>query len=81
MRAGCNQDQHLAGGPLAFSPDGRTLVTSGYDGTVALWDLDSLDDLRDHATEHTCLITRGGVNRDEWEHYVSGLPHQDTCPS
>ena len=48
-------------GPLnfmAFSRDGHTLATGS--GSVVLWDLTNLDNLRDHAVQQACSITGGG---------------------
>lgn len=65
---------------VAFAPNGHTLATASFDGTVNQWDFSGLNDLRDNAAERACAITGRGLDRDAWTRYVSGLPYQDTCP-
>ena len=64
---------------VAFAPDGRALATGSRNGTVILWDLTDLNNLRDHAVERACVITRGGLDPDAWNRHIPGLPYQDTC--
>jgi WD40 repeat protein len=66
---------------LAFAPDGRTLATASADHKVILWDLSELGNIRRHAAERACSVTRRGLDREEWVRYVPGLPYQSTCPS
>jgi hypothetical protein len=64
---------------VAFSPDGRTLASGGR--PVPLWDMAALNDLRGHAAQRACSLTGRGLNRSEWNHYISGLAYRDTCVS
>jgi WD40 repeat protein len=64
---------------VAFSPDGRTLVAGIDDGTAVPWNLTELYALRDGAVDRACSLAGGGLDRDEWSRYVSGLPHEATC--
>ncbi len=66
---------------VAFAPDGHTLATASHDQTVRLWDLTCLNDLLSHPVERACSFTHGGLDHDEWAHYIPGLPYQNTCPS
>ena len=67
------------GSVVAFSPNGLTLAAGRGDGGIILWDLTALNNLRDHATERGCAITGGGLDRDEWARYISGLAYHNTC--
>jgi WD40 repeat protein len=66
---------------LDFAPNGHILATGSDYGTTILWDLNSINDIRNHAAERACSITEGGLNRDEWARYISGLPYENTCPN
>jgi WD40 repeat protein len=65
---------------VAFSPSGHTMATGGGDNIVILRDITKLNDLRDHAVDRACQRAGRGLNRDEWAHYISGLPYEQTCP-
>jgi WD40 repeat protein len=64
---------------IAFSADGQTLATGSSDGTTLLWDLGTLNQARDHATERACLIAGGSLGPEEWSLYISGLDYIETC--
>lgn len=64
---------------MAFSAGGEILATAGSRGDVVLWDLRPTYDLRRHLDETTCLVTGGGLNREQWTRYLSGLTYRDTC--
>ncbi|MFF4625376.1 WD40 repeat domain-containing protein [Nonomuraea jabiensis] len=66
-------------GHMVFSADGDTLAISGTQGDVALWDLRPVYDLRHRLAATACLVTGGGLNHEQWTHYIPALPYQDTC--
>jgi WD40 repeat protein len=64
---------------VTLSADGRTLATASWDGSIQVWDLTNVNQLRDRPVERACAIT-GGFDRDEWARYVGDLPYEQTCP-
>jgi len=64
---------------VAFAPHQPLLASADTDGTVQLWNLSGLVKLRDHAIERACTITGGGLTRDQWESFVSGIEYDDIC--
>jgi WD40 repeat protein len=66
-------------GAAEFSPDGNTLATLSFFGTVTLWDLARTRTLQSHPDERACSISGRGLDQAEWTRYVPGLPYQDTC--
>jgi WD40 repeat protein len=64
---------------IRFSSDGNTLATAGSRGDVVLRDMRPTYDLRGRLDETACLVTAGGLNRDQWARYLPDLEYRDTC--
>ncbi len=60
---------------LAYSPDGRTLVTASSDSTAQVWDLNPADEVR-----NLCDALRGPQLASQWRQLASS-PGPDPCPS
>ena len=71
-----NGDAHYH---VEFSTDGAVLATAAYRGDVQLWDLNPTYELRGKLDETACAVTGGGLDRDLWARYVSGLDFRETC--
>ncbi|MEU6091696.1 hypothetical protein ABZ865_34010 [Streptomyces sp. NPDC047085] len=65
---------------LAFSPDGRRLITASSDDTALVWDLGDLPAISADPIRTACRIAGGGLTRDQWDTYATGLGFQRTCP-
>jgi WD40 repeat protein len=59
---------------VAFSPDGRFLVTGYRDGTVSIWDTD----LADLATR-LCDDTGPAITQSAWNQLLPGLAYSPPC--
>ncbi|MFH8573184.1 hypothetical protein [Streptomyces sp. NPDC017993] len=62
---------------VAFTPDGRTLLTAGGDSTLRLWNLNALPAAAHDSKRLACQVADGGLNRDQWAQHAPGLTYQD----
>jgi WD40 repeat protein len=61
---------------LAFTPDGKRLVTGHAGGTLTLWDVDT-----DRWPARACEVAHRNLTRDEWKAGVGAdLPYAAVCP-
>jgi len=59
---------------VAFSPDGRSLVASGSDDTLHLWQYQPTD-----AEKLVCSLAGDPITAAEWARYIQA-PYQPPCP-
>ena len=60
---------------LFFNPQGTSLISSTYEGTLLQWDLDPQSWIG-----RACDIVRRNFTQDEWKQYFSTEPYRLTCP-
>jgi WD40 repeat protein len=60
---------------LAYTPDGRMLVTAGSDGTAQIWDLNPSDMVR-----NLCGALRGPQLASQWQQLASGAGPDPCSP-
>ena len=61
---------------LAFSSDGKTLISGDSNGTLLQWSID-IDSWRTRA----CRIANRNLSRAEWQQHVQDESYKKTCPN
>jgi WD40 repeat protein len=59
---------------LAFSPDGKALVSSGEDRTLIFWDLND-----ESWKAIACGVANRNLTPQEWKQYLGDEPYNKTC--
>jgi WD40 repeat protein len=80
--AALGEHLHLAGAiyGLAFSSDGRTVVSTSSNGTIAIWDRIFWRN-QTELEQRICRLVIGNLTAAEWAQYVSDLGYRRPCAS
>ncbi len=60
---------------ITFSRDGQTLISSGDDGLIIRWNLDSAS-----WPALACRVAARNLTWEEWQQYLGSEPYRPTCP-
>lgn len=60
---------------VTFSPNGRTLASASFDGSIRLWDFDP-GSLKERACK---MANRNFSKEDEWKKFFGDRPYHKTC--
>ena len=64
---------------FVVAPADHLLIAASEDGTIAQWNLTSIDQSRSNALARVCAMTAGGLDEREWAVYLPELSYQPSC--